>query len=169
MRVFCLFLLLIYGCGYTFQGLRDLEYRKIYVPAFKNKIEIQRDSPEYKLYYPGLEIELTNILRSRFIYDGTLKLLSSEEGADLILIGEVLEYEKEPLRYAPNEDIEEFRVRIRARVRLVSKDKEVWRREFVGEDTYLVSGPNAKTEAQAVKEALKDLAREIVDKVVLGW
>jgi hypothetical protein len=167
MRNLWIFLLLIYGCGYTFQGLKELDYETIYVPPFKNKIMIQQDSPEYKAYYPGLEIELTNILRSRFIYDGSLRLVNSKDKADLVLLGDILEYERQPLRYASNEDVQEFRVRVRTRVRLIGPDGEIWKREFSGDATYIVSGRNAKTEAEAVKEALKELAREIVDKVVL--
>ena len=157
------------GCGYTLKGLKSSSSGTIYVPTFRNNILIQKDSPEYRLYYPGLEIELENLLKERFRYDGNILPVSNPEAADLVLEGEILDYEKDPLRYAQNEDIEEYRIKIRTKIKLLKGEEDLWEDEIVGETTYLISGPNAKTETEAVREAVKDLVRRIVDRVVENW
>lgn len=168
-RISFILLLLLAGCGYTLKTAGDLPYRTIFVPTFRNKIPIQEDSPSYRLYYPGLEIELENLLKERFRYDGKVLPVSEPEDADLILRGTILSYDKEALRYAKDEAIEEFRVKIVAEIKASKGEEELWEEKISGEITYFTTGANAQSETEAVQEALKDLSRRIVDRVVEDW
>ncbi len=163
------FFLLFCGCGYFLKAIKNTDYKTVFIPAFVNKIAIQEDSPAYRLYYPGLEIELENILKERFRYDGNIRPVSEVEYADIIIQGVILYYDKEALRYASNENVEEYRIIVRTEIRLMQKDTEIWKETIAGESTYLISGPNAKTEVQAVRAALEDLSRKIVERIVEDW
>ena len=170
MRKYLLFLfLLASGCGYTLKNVNQTPYKTIYIPTFQNKISIQADSPEHKLYYAGLEIELDSVLKRRFRYDGNILPVSRPQDADVILEGTILDYSRDALRYSSDEDIEEYRINIKTNIRLLKGDKQLWQEDITGDSTYFLTGPNAKTESEAIEATLEDLARRIVDRVVVGW
>lgn len=169
MRKLTLVAFIIAGCGYTLKAVKEPPDKTIYVLPFQNRIEIQKDAPGYNLYYPGLEIELEGVLKERFRYGSNILPTSKAEDADLILEGTILNFDKAPLRYAQNEEVEEYRIKIRTKVILWKEGKELWAEEITGETTYLVSGPNAKTELQAVRDAVRDLSLRITDRVVEDW
>jgi len=162
-------LFLLSGCGYTLKNVKESPYKTVFIPAFHNKIVIQKDSSDYKLYYRGLEIELENILKERFRYDGNVLPVSNADNADIVIKGEILDYNKDALRYASNEDIDEYRISIKAEVELLKKDEQIWKEQISGESTYLTTGVNAKSETAAVRDALKDLSRNIIDRVLGDW
>ncbi|MDP8216707.1 MAG: LptE family protein [Candidatus Kaelpia imicola] len=161
--------LIVSGCGYTLRSAQDSPYETIYIPVFFNKISINNISSDYKLYYRGLEIELENILRERFRYDGNILPVSSVQDADIVVEGEILDYNKSALSYASNEDVDEYKITVSTNVRLIEKEKELWAESMSGESTYLTAGANAKSETQALRDALGDLSRKIVDRVVINW
>ncbi len=158
------------GCGYATRSTLPTTFKTISVPTFANKVEIQTAGPEYKTYYPGLEIKITNAIVDRFVYDGNLRI-SKEDVADLVLEGELIDYLRQPLRYSASDEIEEYRLSLI--VNLVLKDKEgniVWgENNFIGDTTYRITGPLAKTEAGALDAAVEDLARRIVNRTVEDW
>lgn len=168
-RLFFLCLFILSGCGYTLHTTKDFSSHTIYVPVFENRINIAQDAVSRQLYYPGLDIELQKILKERIRYEGTLKTVTSLQDADLVLEGEILDFDRKALRYASNEDVEEYRVSIKVRVRLLKEGDLLWEEIFTGENSYILSGANAKTEAQAVTDAVKDLVRKIVDRIVENW
>jgi len=165
----CLITLFIAGCGYTLRSVQDSPYKTVYIPTFSNKISINNISSDYKLYYRGLEIELENILKERFRYDGNIIPVSNIEDADIVIEGAILDYNKSALSYASNEDVDEYRVTVSTDVRLIEGEEELWSENISGESTYLISGTNAKSETQALRDALSDLSRNIVDRVVIDW
>lgn len=161
-------LLLICGCGYTTGSLLPAHIKSVAVPTFTNKT-----------YEPGLETDITRKVIERFIFDGNLKI-ATEEKADVILLGEVVGYERVPLRYKDNDIVEEYRVVLT--VNLIFKDlvknKVIWEeKEFKGEYTYYTSaaqatgaaGTSASSETEAREKAILDLARNIVNRTVEGW
>ncbi|MCK4852090.1 MAG: hypothetical protein KAS86_03150, partial [Candidatus Omnitrophica bacterium] len=77
-----------------------------------------------------------------------------------------------PLSYGDNDDIEEYRVEISVDIELFDNrtGEPMWKEgRFTGETAYTVTGPNRKTGPQAQKEAVKDLAQRIVERVVEEW
>jgi outer membrane lipopolysaccharide assembly protein LptE/RlpB len=169
LAVFFLAVLLVAGCGYTLRNVHKTPYRTVYVPKFANRISISDISSDYQLYYRGLEIELENILKERFRYDGGIIPVSDIRDADIVIEGVILNYNKVVLRYASNEDVDEYRITVSTEVRLIENEKELWVEKISGESTYLTSGANAKSETEAVRDALGDLSRNIVDRVVINW
>lgn len=166
----CLLITNFIGCGYTTRSLLPSNFKTIYIPTFINKIKFDTASPEYRTYHPGLEIKITKAVIDRFVYDGNLRI-AKEEDADLILEGELVDYFKQPLRYGESDEIEEYRISIV--VDLVLKDKNgkvIWEeKDFMGDTTYSLVGPLAKSEEQALDDAIADLARRIVNRTIKNW
>lgn len=171
----CLFTVSIAGCGYTTRSMVDPELRTIYIEPFANAIDIfseESQDTEYRSYFPLLERDITNRVVDRFIFDGNLKVVK-KESADLILKGKLLKYQRDPVRYADNdEDVEEYRISLIVDILLfrTKTQEEMWHEtNFVGDTTYFVSGSSAKSESAAVKDAIQDLSERVVERVVENW
>lgn len=175
MKLFRLLILLtvagtLGGCGYTFKSSLPAGLKTIYVETFENKIDFTTENRR-NLYLPLLEQEVRRAVTDRFLFDGNLKL-EDANNADLILEGKLLNYRRVGLRFASNDDVEEYRVYITVSLRLTRNGEEVamWEESsFIGEATYFVSGPRATSEESAVNEAVEDLARRIVERTVEDW
>ncbi len=155
-----IFLFLLTGCGYTPRPLLGTGLRTIAIENLGNKT-----------YQPGLEVLLTQAVRSEFIFDGTLKVVKKAQ-ADLLLSGAVVDYTLKPLSYTQEDKAEGYWLRIRAKLTLknLKTDKVVWQDRIIeGDARYLLVSSLASTEAQARGKALKDLAREIVRQTIDVW
>lgn len=162
------------GCGYTTRSLLPPNLKTIYVDNFKNSLKLtaeQSDLRMYRGYLPGMERDLTKTVIDKYLFDGNLKV-SDERGADLILRGELVDYQREPLRYDANNNVEEYRIKLIVNISLedVRAGKLMWTEKgFAGETTYRTGGSLAKTDAAAVQDAIDDLARRIVERTVEAW
>ncbi len=162
------------GCGYTTGSLLPDDIKTIYVDNFKNRIDVGNEitsNSRYSLYRPGIENDVSAEIADQFVFDGNLKL-TRKDAADLILSGELLEYRKEPLRYDSSDDVEEYRVSVVVSMVLTNtwKDEIFWEESsFAGEATYNVAGRLARSEDMARQEAIEDLARRVVERVVECW
>ncbi|MBL7197497.1 MAG: LptE family protein [Candidatus Omnitrophica bacterium] len=170
-----IFLLInLFSCGYTTHSLIDPNIKNIYIEPFKNRIDFTNEYSEYgrlRTYYPLLETDITDAIVDRFIFDGNLKIVKEKE-ADVILKGELIDYRKDSLRYTDSDDIEEYRINIIVNIKLWSKHKEdyLWQEDnFIGDTTYFTTGSLAKSESAAVKDALTDLARRVVERTIENW
>lgn len=165
--------LVMTGCGYTSRAFISNSYKTIYVSPFANKIDITQESDassRYRLYRPLLETDITGATIERFVLDGNLRI-SRQEDADLILRGALMEYRRDALRYISDDVVEEYRISLKMDLGLNDKEgKLIWEEKgLIGDYTYFVSGPNAKSESTAIDEAVKDISRRIVDRVVEEW
>ena len=162
------------GCGYTTRSLVSLKFKTINVKPFVNKMDITSEKQEYRdyrKYYTLLESSITQEVISRYIFDGNLKISTSKD-ADLILEGELVDYNRDVLRYTDNNDVEEYRITIRVNLTTkdVKKDKVLWQENgFTGETTYFTTGLLAKSEDTAIRDAVADLARRIVERTIEEW
>jgi len=156
-----LFLLLtISGCGYTLKTTPPHGLKTIYVETFQNGT-----------YEPALEIELTNGVIDRFLFDGSLRV-TSKELADAVLKGKLKKFIREPLRYTSTEEISEYRLTLMVDLSLWDNrtQKLIWEeKHFVGDTHFSLTGPQAKSEEKARTEAITELARRIVDRAVEEW
>lgn len=165
------------SCGYSIRSLSYSRNAKIYVKPFENKVDLNitdeySDRYPYKLYRHRLETKITDAVINRFLLDGYLKVISNEEVADLIVEGELTNYEKQPLRYDDASNVEEYRANLIVNVALrdVKKDELVWEEKgFVGYSEFFTTGSQAKSEDTAIDEAVEDLARRIVERTVEDW
>lgn len=177
-RTFCLILgiclCVIQGCGYTSKTHIEDRIKSVHVQKIPNRINITGDvtnQTRFKVYRPGLEVELRNALIERFVFDGHLKV-SPFNKADSILTAELIDFRRDPLRYNADESIQEFRVSVTASLRFLDSvtEEEIWGvSSLSGDSTYLLAGRLAKTEDEAVAEALEDLARHAVEAILEVW
>ena len=158
------------SCGYSTRSTLPSNYRTIYVNPFKNNILYDKEGSR-NLYLPLLEQKVRNAIINRFLFDGALKIAKSEQ-ADLILKGELINYERGGLRFTDEDNVQEYRITITVSLELWDpvKQEVVWSESsFSGEATYIVSGAQAKSEDTAVAEAITDLARRVVERTVEDW
>ncbi|MCM8761371.1 MAG: LPS assembly lipoprotein LptE [Candidatus Omnitrophica bacterium] len=162
------------GCGYTTRSVLSPEYKSIEVENVKNSISVTAEQDNlrmYRGYRPGMEVELTKAIIDAYLFDGNLKV-SQEGNADLILVSELVDFKREPLRYDANDNIEEYRIKLYVNMELqdANSGATLWKeRGFSGEATYSTSGTYAKPESAAVTDAIKDLARRIVERTIEAW
>ncbi|MDD2654750.1 MAG: LptE family protein [Candidatus Omnitrophica bacterium] len=165
---------LLSGCGYTTRSLISQEYKTIYVTPFVNKVDITQEfyaASKYRIYRPKLETDITTYVINRFLFDGNLKP-SREETADMILKGELMDFRRDPLRYDDDDNVTEYRLNIVVNLTMIDKARGevLWQENnFTGDTTYFTTGSLAKSEDAAIKDALNDLARRIVERTVEQW
>ncbi|MFH1359771.1 MAG: LptE family protein [Candidatus Omnitrophota bacterium] len=166
--LFCLFLA---GCGYSTSSLLPSHLKTIYVAPFENAIPYGTERSR-NLYYPLLEVEVTNKIIDRYLFDGNLRI-AKEQNADLILKGKLLNYERQALRYFDDsQDVQEYRLNVIVSLELYDtvKEKVKWNESsFIGETTYFTSGSLAISEEAAVDKAVTDLARRVVERTIEDW
>lgn len=164
----------VQGCGYTSKTRLPEHIQAIHVEKVPNRIDITGDitsETSFKVYRPGLEVELRNALIERFIFDGHLKV-SDRNKADAILKSELTDFRRDPLRYSADEAVQEFRISVTASFEFsdVRTGEVLWKNSSLsGNGTYFLTGRLAKTEDEAVAEALEDLARHVVEAVLEVW
>ena len=162
------------GCGYTTRSFIATKYKTIYVAQFSNQIDITREtdaSRRYKTYRPRLETDITREVIDRFMFDGNLRIVK-EDDADLILNGALIDFRRDVLRYTDDdEEVEEYRISLTVNLSLLDNNRElIWEEQnFIGDTTYFVSGANAKSESAAIEDAIEDLSRRIIERVVEEW
>lgn len=172
----CLIVLLLLfsgGCGYTTKTVLPDNIRTIHVDIFKNNIDITKEvssKDKYEVYRPNLEVDLRDAVVNRIFLDGNVKIIG-RDSADSVLEGEITQYRKDPLR-TQNEVVQEYRISLVCDVKLVNqKDGTILFQEenITGDATFFTTGPLQKTEVSALNDAMSDLARRIVNKIVENW
>jgi len=173
----CSLLASIAGCGYTTRSMISNKYKTIYVVPLVNKIDITREADannKYKLYRPMLETDITRALTNKYLFDGNLRPVKSQD-ADLMLRGELVEFRRDPLRYNDDDEVEEYRSSIVVNLSLwdTKDSKLVWQENrFTGDFTYFTGYTKSgtpKSDDTAVNDAVDDLVRRIVERTVEEW
>jgi hypothetical protein len=170
---FALLMFNLYGCGYTTRAYTGI-YKTIYVAPFKNGINTADEKAsytKYMSYYPLLESTITRAVVDRFIFDGSLKVVK-ENYADVVLKGELISYNRDAVRYTDNnEDVQEYRITLTVNISLYGKAGElIWQKNnFSGDTSYYITGTRTKSEKDALDDAIKDLARRVVEGFVEVW
>ena len=162
-----LFSLPHFGCGYTQQIVLPGNIKTIYVETFKNAIPAE----EIFTYRAGLESELTNAVIKRFNFDGNLKVVT-EDKADAKLVGSIISYEQETLRYTTLDRPQELRLHLVVDIKLVNlKTGEVMWHEtnFSGSTLFEPNDEQGTRRISAATDAVQDCAENIVARVVEDW
>lgn len=173
LYVLALLFIFLGGCGYSTRSLSPAieGINSIHVMPFKNSTDYGSERGNKNIYIPMMEVKITTETINRFLRDGVFKVVKPEN-ADVILKGELLNYQRDVLREDDNQDITEYRISIVVSLSLTktSDGTVMWSEpSFVGETTYFVTGPNAKSESTAIDDALKDLAQRILERTVEDW
>jgi len=165
------------GCDQTVKRSLKANIRSITIKEFSNMSD-----------QPVLPALLLEEIRREFRLDGRLTVMDTAEGADSQLDGTVAEYTRQPARFDRNNVVQEYRLRVV--VDLVYKDlilnETLWvekgpessathgasLRKLERYTNYVIvpaSGLAAETEQDAQRRIARDLARDIVLKVIEGW
>ena len=165
--------LFLSGCGYTTKSMLSENIKSVCVPPVKNAIDVAAeitDKDPFRPYRPGLEVDLTNAMINRFVFDGNLRISSKEE-ADLIVEASVVDYRRDALRYSEGDDVQEYRLSVTMEVNAAERrsGKTLWNERITGDTTFFLSGPRAKTEDEAAAAAVEDAARRVVEKTNEIW
>ena len=173
--VVCAGILALAGCGYTTRSLISGRYKTIYIQPVVNKIDITAATnvgTKYKIYRPHLETDLTRAITNKYLFDGNLKPMNSG-AADVTLKSELVDFRRDPLMYDTNDEVAEYRINIVLTMLFWDnrENKMIWEeRSFTGDSTYFTAGhPGAKSEDQAVNDAVTDIARRVVERTVEEW
>lgn len=155
------------SCGYTQKTTLPQGIETIYVDTVKNRIPIQ----DVYVYVPGLEMDITNSIIRRLQIDGNLKVVE-RENADAVLEADLVDFEQEGLRFTSLEEVEEYRLYIVLDLKLIDgKTGEIiWEEpSFSGETEYFVDDFKGISRQAASEQAVEDLARNVVDRIVEDW
>jgi len=160
------------GCGYSTRSLLPADLKTVHIPNFENKIDYTKESVR-DIYIPLLEVNVRNAVINRFLFDGNLRV-AQEEAADLILYGQLTAFQRDGLRFsdADDRDVEEYRIRVIVSISLwdTKKQEMLWEEpSFAGEATYFTTGALARSENEAISDAITDLSRRIVERTIEDW
>ncbi len=154
-------ILFVGGCGYTTKAYYlPSSIESVYIQTLVNQTE-----------EPNLENELKTKLIAAFQDDGHLNIALKDQ-ADALLQGEIIGYTREAMRYTSDESVQEYRLNIKVNfefIDMTSGKPIVKANSFSGNASYYLSGANAKSEATARAEALDNLSRLMLNKIITLW
>jgi hypothetical protein len=164
---------LVAGCGYTTQSMLPENLKTVHVKPVKNGIDLSQeisDKTPFRVYRPGIEVEMTNAIINRFIFDGTLKP-ATEDRADALLDVTLVDYRRDALRFTEGDDIQEYRLNVVIDAAMTQKSdgKTLWSRRINGDTTFFLFGPRAITEDEAAQRAVEDAARRVIEATIEYW
>lgn len=170
---FGLLLLQLCGCGYSNKTLLPSDVKSIHVAPVKNIIDLSGeigDKYRFRVTRPGIEVDMTNAIINRYLFDGTLKV-ASPESADAVLEAKIMDYRRDALRYTDGDDVQEYRLSVILEAVLYrARDRKVlWREDVTGDTSFFLSGTLATSEDEAVAKAVEDAARRVVEKTIELW
>lgn len=155
--------LLAVSCGaYRLGTTLPPHLQTVYVPTFENKT-----------YEPGIEVDVTNAVITRFRQDGNLRPVGEAE-ADTIVTGEITGWNRRVLGYTGRDEdnVEEYRLYVTAVIvfrELATGQFLIRRQSIQGYTDFYLEGDLVSAEEAARPKAYQDLARNIVDAVVSIW
>ena len=162
------------GCGYTTKAKLPEGVQALHIEPIKNAIDLSTevsDKTRFKVYRPGLEVDITHAITNRFVFDGNLRVVSADK-ADAVLRAKLIDYRRDPLRYTSEDDIQEYRLNVTIDAALIdARTQEVLWHEtsLTGDATFFLSGSRAISEDEATAKAVEDLARRVVERTVELW
>jgi outer membrane lipopolysaccharide assembly protein LptE/RlpB len=156
------FLTLISACGYHLAGKGSRLPRHIHsiaIPVFENS------SSE-----PGIQRNLTDIIRETYLNDGRLKLKGEKE-ADLLMKGKITGYELRAVAFDRKDVATEYWVILEGEIDVRDQVKKAayLREKFSTRRDYKSTANVVDTESAkqaALQEAYRDLARQLVSMVL---
>ena len=162
------------GCGYTTKSNLPEHIKTIHVEPVKNTIDLSTevsDKERFRVYRPGVEVDITNAIINRFVFDGNLKIASADK-ANAVVESKLIDYRRDTLRYSAGDDIQEYRLSIVLDVSVyeAGTHKMIWQdAALTGDTSFFLSGSRAVSEDVAAAKAVEDVARRVVEKTIEIW
>ncbi len=168
-----LFSFSVSGCGYTTKSQLPENIQRVHVSPVVNGIDLGTeitDKTPLKIYRPGMEVDLTNAIINRFIFDGNLKVTPLER-SDAVLTARLVDYRRDALRYSDGDDVQEYRVSIVMDAELIERvsQKVLWKEQITGDTTFFLAGARVASEDEAANRAVEDAARRVVERTIEYW
>ena len=159
----CVAVFALQGCaGYQLGSMLPPGITSVYVPTFQNDTD-----------QPQIESQTTQATINELIRDGSLRV-ESEDNADSILRVTLVEYELAPLGFERDRPTatDEYRVLLTAEIMLENREtgEIIFEDPLVrGESTFLLDTDLTSGKRIALPEASRDLAHDIVERIVEYW
>lgn len=167
-RYICIFILtaivvLNAGCQYRVGSTLPKGLKTVFVPVFENKAD-----------YPQLEFEVTSATIDKFQFDNTLKPVTTQDRADLLVKGRIVELRQYPIVYNRDRSTTaaSYRLVIVAKATVIdqrTKTLVLDNVELRGTTTFVVGADLVLSKRLAIPDAAKDLGQRIVDAVTEAW
>ena len=154
------------SCGYYGMSSRTAgDIKKIAVPYFNNETA-----------EPDIEIDITQQIIDGIVKDNTLKV-SSDDEADAILEGRIVEYRNVPFTFneaSTTGDVQadQYRVVIGLNVALFNKAENayIWENKRINaHGDYYLEGSTEQTYERALEEVYRDIVEAILGATVEDW
>jgi hypothetical protein len=145
------------GCAYSFRSPSALQGKAIAIPPFESK------AARY-----GIRDELTQAVIQTFREDNRLKVTDPDK-ADLLLLGTLTDYKKEPFTYDRQEVLISYKVRLFIDFALKDKkaDSTLW--SVKSFEAWATCGVTPDSEEVGIQEAIQKLSRDILRRTVEEW
>ena len=154
-------LLLCAACGYYGTSGRTAgDIKRIAIPYLEN------DTAE-----PEIEIEITQRIIDGLVKDNTLKV-TSEEDADAVLEGRIIEYSNVPFTFSNELQAEQYRLLVGLRVSLLNKKENtyIWQDKNIKKyANYYLETTTEQTYEKALEDIYRDIVEEILGSTVQEW
>lgn len=150
-------LTVLIGCGvYTFNPAGKADYETMAVVRFDN------ETAEL-----DLADRVTDLVIDALIADGTYNVVP-EGQADVVLSGVLTRYERSPLEYDENDNVQSWRVVMDFRITLMdpSDESEVFNERISQQGVYDV---DTETEEDAQQKAVDRLIEQIITRTTKSW
>ncbi len=144
---------------YSFKGALPSYLKTIYIPLFDDQTA-----------WPGLQEEMTNKVIDTFIRDNTLKVVDSEENADLILKGKILSINEERAAITQQETVKEVKLWVNVQVECLNThtNKPLWKDQV--RNFGLISGAGTLEERNAaISSAVDEIVQDILNNTIAAW
>ncbi len=154
----CLSCILLFGCGYTFSSRGesiDKHIQKVYVKSFDNNTA---------------QAEIENYFRTafinQFIQNSRFKIVNSEEAADAIVKGKIVNFNTSPLSYLNNSLAAEERATIILEVTFEdnASGKIIWSSKNMTDTIDYTLSDDINLLPSTRKQALMKLANDMAEK-----
>jgi hypothetical protein len=157
-------LLLFSGClRYSFTGVSIPEnVSTIYIPFFP-------DNSGSGL--SDLSEQLNNALVNRFVNQTRLRLVSSEDQADIILSGNITGYSNQPFSVSGDQtaSLNRVQVSVNATFLYTNDEEPLWVRSFSGQSEYDPAIDPLEGESVAATESMDRIAQNMFNDSVGRW
>lgn len=155
------------GCGYTLVGrgafLPDY-IRVVAIPTFVN------NTPRFEL-----EVRVTDAVTREFVSRGNYRVVGDQDGADAVLLGEILAFDVRPIGLDRQEAADTWQVTVRARVTftdLVANKVLFTNSSFTYQDQFefpASSQGRVDIEVSSIDEIADEFARAVVSSILEGF
>ncbi len=152
-----------FGCvGYQLGSMLPSDIQTVHIPTFINETE-----------EPLLEIATTRAVISEVQRDGSLRIAAAEE-ADAVLTVRLTDFRLQPLAYDRNRRAaaEEYRMFITASIVMIRRDTQeviVEDARITGDATFFLMGDMTSSKQSGLPDAARDLAQQIISRLVEAW